>query len=90
MQLARKAKLFYKLDATPVANGNGASEKIPLDMKIEEETLAGTKPEKGMEKFEEEIVGEDMKPLTFADFCKYPTFDQIIWDDLLIFLSLHI
>ena len=46
-------------------------EKKPLDSKIEEETLTEKKPEKIVEKFEEEPAGEDMKPMSMADFCKY-------------------
>lgn len=54
-----------------MANGNDLPEKKPLDMKIEEEMLTEKKPEKTIEQFEEDLAGEDMKPMSMADFCEY-------------------
>lgn len=45
-------------------------EKQPLDMKIEEEALTGKKTTKMLEIFEEESIGEELTPLSMADFGK--------------------
>lgn len=53
-----------------MANGNTVPEKQPLDMKIEEEALTGKKTTKMLEIFEEESIGEELTPLSMADFGK--------------------